>query len=71
MDSIGLFTSYVGVEMCINYHERRSQFGIHPDGKPLGTTAGCIGLTDADTKPIFEELKKLIEQEGEIFIEVI
>ncbi len=51
--------------------ERRSEFGIHPDGPPLGTTLGCIGLKDEDTKPIFEELKKLIEQKGEIFIDVI
>ena len=51
--------------------EERGQFGIHPDGPPFGTTLGCIGLTDADTKPIFEDLKKLIQQEGGIFIDVL
>ena len=30
--------------------------GLHPDGKPRGT-AGCIGVIDPDTRPLFNDLR--------------
>ncbi len=32
-------------------------YGIHPDGNVPGTE-GCIGLTNPDTRDLFEELRK-------------
>lgn len=39
----------------------KGELGIHPDGNVPGTL-GCIGITDDDTKPLFNELKKLKDQ---------
>jgi len=36
----------------------KDNLGIHPDGNVPGTK-GCIGITDADTKPLFDFLKKI------------
>lgn len=60
------FIHIVRVDDILN---TRSQFGIHPDGKAPGT-AGCIGLTDPDTEPIYEALKKLIQSRNEIYLSV-
>jgi hypothetical protein len=34
--------------------------GIHPDGNIPGTE-GCIGITDSDTRALFDKLKSLLE----------
>lgn len=34
--------------------------GIHPDGNIPGTE-GCIGITDDDTRPLFDKLASLLE----------
>jgi hypothetical protein len=48
----------------------RSSFGIHPDGRPPGT-AGCIGLTARDTRPIYQKLMNLIKLKGRIRVGVV
>jgi len=34
----------------------KSGLGIHPDGNDPGTE-GCIGITERDTRPLFEKLR--------------
>jgi len=47
----------------------RSGFEIHPDGGKTGTK-GCIGLTQNNTKPIYQELKDYIIKFKFLFLSV-
>lgn len=40
----------------------KGDFGIHPDGNVPGTK-GCIGIVEADTRPLFNKLKNLNQQQ--------
>src|SRR5262249_8605518 len=59
-----------GIAPTSDAKQKRSQFGIHPDGGNPGTK-GCIGLLAADTKPIYRVLKELIAEQTTIWIKVL
>lgn len=40
----------------------KGDLGIHPDGNVPGTK-GCIGIVEADTRPLFNKLKSLSQRQ--------
>ncbi|MCA8909559.1 MAG: hypothetical protein KDA64_16960 [Rhodospirillaceae bacterium] len=43
----------------------QGNLGIHPEGGAAGTL-GCIGITDGDTRPLFDEIKAVMHESIEV-----